>query len=264
MSLAAQFAPAGHRRFVAPDRGRLRDEARVNAVSPESTSTAVLRLALAYVPELRAGQYLLVRLATASPPGVVEQAYSVSSSPYAPGAAIEIAVREVAGGRVSPLLAHHVQVGDLPQARRPFGLLTGSEGDGGPVLLLGAGSAVAPLVAIVRYGPARGATKPMTGLWSGRDPSTAVFRQPVEKLDRLEPWLSAVHTFTRGSGDSHPRYHRRIAAAMIDEVTATSFGPARADVTYLVAGPPGVVAAVRRPRAELGVPDARTASEDHL
>jgi ferredoxin-NADP reductase len=262
-SIAAPFAPASHRRFLAPDRGRLWDEARVSAVTPESTSATILRLALPTVPELRAGQYLLLRLATASPPGVVEQAYSVSSSPYPPGAEIEIAVREVAGGRVSPLLAHHVQVGDLLHVRGPFGFLTWSEEDGGPLLLLGAGSGVAPPMSIVRYSAARGATTPMTVLCSSRDRSTVLFRQPLEKLDRSQPWLSVVHTFTRDSDDPYPRYHRRIDAAMIDEVTATSFGSARADVTYLVAGPPDMVAVVRRALAELGVPDARMASEDH-
>jgi ferredoxin-NADP reductase len=261
--IAAPFAPASHRRFLGPDRGRLWDEARVSAVTPESTSATILRLALPTVPEFRAGQYLLLRLASASPPGVVEQAYSVSSSPYPPGAEIEIAVREVAGGRVSPLLAHHVQMGDLLHVRGPFGFLTWSEEDGGPLLLLGAGSGAAPLMSIVRYAAARGATTPMTVLCSSRDRSTVLFRQPLETLDRSQPWLSVVHTFTRDSDDPYPRYHRRIDATMIDEVTATSFGSTHADVTYLVAGPPDMVAAVRRALAQLGVPDARMASEDH-
>lgn len=262
-SIAAPPAPAGKRRFLAPDRGRSWDEARVTAIAPESTSGTTLRLALPEVPELQAGQYYLLRLATPSPPGVVEQAYSVSSSPHPPSAEIEITVREVTGGRISPLLAHHVRVGDLLHVRGPFGFLTWSEEDGGPLLLLGAGSGVAPLMSIVRYAAARGATTPMTVLCSSRDRSTVLFRQPLEKLDRAEPWLSVVHTFTRDSDDSYPRYHRRIDAVMIAEVTAASFGSARADVTYLVAGPPDMVAAVRRALSELGVPDARMASEDH-
>jgi ferredoxin-NADP reductase len=112
------------------------------------------------VPELQAGQYYVLRLATPSPPGAVEQAYSVSSSPYPPSAEIEITVREVTGGRISPVLVHHVQVGDLLHVRGPFGFLTWSEDDGGPLLLLGAGSGVAPLMSIVRYVAARRATPP--------------------------------------------------------------------------------------------------------
>ncbi|MGC8514354.1 MAG: hypothetical protein ACP5P1_15175 [Acidimicrobiales bacterium] len=41
-------------------------------------------MSLPYVPDLRAGQYYLLRIATPSPPGLVEQAYSVSSSPHPP------------------------------------------------------------------------------------------------------------------------------------------------------------------------------------
>ena len=262
-SIAAPPAPVGDRRFLAPDRGQFWDEARVTAIALESTSATTLRLALPEVPELQAGQYYLVRLATPSPPGAVEQAYSVSSSPYPPSAEIEITVREVTGGRISPLLARHVRVGDLLHVRGPFGFLTWSEDDGGPLLLLGAGSGVAPLASIVRYAAARGATTPMTVLCSSRDRNTVLFRQPLEDLDRSQPWLSVVHTFTRAGDDPYPRYHRRIDAAMIDEITAPPIGPARADATYLVAGPPDMVAAVRRALSELGVPDARMASEDH-
>jgi len=262
-SIAAPPAPASERRFLAPDRGRSWDEARVTAIAPESTSGTTLRLALPEVPELQAGQYYLLRLATPSPPGAVEQAYSVSSSPHPPSAEIEITVREVPGGRISPLLARHVRVGDLLHVRGPFGFLTWSKDDGGPLLLLGAGSGVAPLASIVRYAAARRATTPMALLCSSRDHSTVLFRRPLEELDHSQPWLSVVHTFTRDSTNPYPRYHRRIDVAMIDEVAATSFGLARADATYLVAGPLDMVAAARNALTEMGVPDARISSEDH-
>jgi len=262
-SIAAPPAPVGARRFLAPDRGHLWDEAHVTAIVPESTSATTLRLALPEVPQLQAGQYYLLRLATPSPPATVEQAYSISSSPYPPSAEIEITVREVTGGRVSPLLAHHVHVGDLLHVRGPFGFLTWSEDNEDPLLLLGAGSGIAPLISIVRYAAARGATTPMTLLCSSRDRSTVLFRQPFEELDRSQPWLSVVHTFTRDSADPYPRFHRRIDAAMIDEVTVTSFGSARGDATYLVAGPPDMVTTAHHVLAELGVSDTRISSEDH-
>jgi len=127
----------------------------------------------------------------------------------------------------------------------------------------GAGSGIAPLISIVRYAAARGATTPMTLLCSSRDRSTVLFRQPFEELDRSQPWLSVVHTFTRDSADPYPRFHRRIDAAMIDEVTVTSFGSARGDATYLVAGPPDMVTTAHHVLAELGVSDTRISSEDH-
>ncbi|MHB8294571.1 MAG: hypothetical protein ACYDH5_08080 [Acidimicrobiales bacterium] len=71
-------------------------------------------------------------------------------------------LRGPAGGSVSPLLAREVLVGDVLHVRGPFGFLTWSEDDGGPVLLLGAGSGVASPVPIVRYAASRHATTPMT------------------------------------------------------------------------------------------------------
>ena len=53
-----------------------------------------------------AGQYYLVRMRIDGAPGFVEQAYSVSSSPWPPSSKIEITIREIPDGRASPLLAH--------------------------------------------------------------------------------------------------------------------------------------------------------------
>ncbi len=154
-------------RWLAVDRMAAWDEAEVAGVERSRLGT-VLRLRLADVPNALPGQYYLVRLAVDVPPGVVEQAYSLCSSPYPPSTDVEIAVREVPGGRVSPLLARQVEVGDLLQVRGPFGFLTWTEHDGGPLGLVGAGTGVAPLVSIVRYAAARQIAVPMTMLCSSR------------------------------------------------------------------------------------------------
>ena len=153
-----------------------------------------MRLALSETPELLPGQYYLVRLVIDGPSGVVEQAYSVSSSPYPLVPEIEITVRKVHGGRASPLLARQVRVGDQLHVRGPFGFLTWTEEDGGPLVLIGAGSGVAPLMSIVRYAVARQEQVPMTVLCSSRDRGTVLFRQPLEDLVACSLWLSATHT----------------------------------------------------------------------
>lgn len=159
-----------------------------------------------------AGQYYLVRMAVDAPPGVVEQAYSLGSSPYPPGPEVEIAVRDVPGGRASPLLARQVEVGDLLQVRGPYGFLTWTEADGGPVGLIGAGTGVAPLAAIVRYAAARRLEVPMTLLCSSRDATTALLGEELEELDRRLPWFRLVCTYTRSPHDRSARYHRRTDA----------------------------------------------------
>jgi ferredoxin-NADP reductase len=105
-------------RWLAVDRARMWEEAEVVGVERTASGT-LLPLRLAEAPDVLPGQYYLVRPAVGAPPGVVEQAYSLCSSPYPPSTEVEIAVREVPGGRASPLLARQVEVGDLLQVRGP-------------------------------------------------------------------------------------------------------------------------------------------------
>ena len=77
-ALAVRPGACDSRRFVAPDPGRDWDEATVVGVWRENESATTLRLELPEVAHFRPGQYYLVRLAMAQPPGAIEQPYSVS------------------------------------------------------------------------------------------------------------------------------------------------------------------------------------------
>ncbi len=248
-------------RWLAADRMAMWEQVQVVGVERGATGT-VLDLRLDEVPEVLPGQYYLVRLAVDAPPGVVEQAYSLCSSPYPPSSKVEIAVREVQGGRVSPILARQVAVGDLLQVRGPFGFLTWTERDGGPVGLIGAGTGVAPLAAIVRYAAARGLDVPMTLLCSSRDRTTVLLGDELEALGRDMAWFRLLRTFTRDPRDPSVRYHRRIDADMLAEVFEAA-PHTRSPSLYYVAGPGDMVIAVRAMLGSLGVADDRIYSEDH-
>lgn len=248
-------------RWLAADRKSMWEEVKVTAVERARSGT-MLRLRLDELPDLLPGQYYLVRLAVDAPPGVAEQAYSLCSSPYPPSTEVEIAVREVPGGRVSPLLTRQVEVGDLLQVRGPFGLLTWTEHDGGPLGLVGAGTGVAPLVSIVRYASARRLAVPMTLLCSSRDRMTALLVDELEALARVLPWFKLVHTYTRNAHDPSARYRRRIDADILAEVFETHDHTPRPTL-YYVAGPGDMVITTRSMLGSLGVVDDVIYSEDH-
>lgn len=248
-------------RWLAADRLAMWEQARVVGVERGDSGT-VLRLRLGEVPDVLPGQYYLVRLAVEAPPRVVEQAYSLCSSPYPPSAEVEIAVREVPGGRASPVLARQVEVGDLLQVRGPFGFLTWTERDGGPIGLIGAGSGVAPLTAIVRYAAARELAVPMTLLSSSRDRRSALLGEPLEAFARQRAWFTFTRTVTRGSADPTSTYDRRIDADMLAEVFTAAPRERRPHI-YYVAGTGDMVIAVRELLGSLGVADSAIYSEDH-
>ena len=248
-------------RWLAADRARMWEEAEVVGVE-RSTAATRLRLRLAEAPEVLAGQYYLVRLAVGAPPGVVEQAYSLCSSPYPPSPEVEIAVRAVPDGRASPALARLVEVGDLLQLRGPYGFLTWTDADGGPVGLVGAGTGVAPLAAIVRYAAARRLEVPVTLLCSSRDRRTALLGDELGELDRRLPWFRLVRTYSRSPHDRSARYHRRIEADMLAQVFGASAHALR-PIAYYVAGPGDMVNTTRSMLGSLGVSDEVIYSEDH-
>lgn len=253
---------SGANRWLAADRSHSWEAARVVDVIPDTTNSVTLRLRLPEPTEILAGQYYLVRVAIDTPPGSVEQAYSVSSAPDSTSTEIEITVREVDGGRASRRLVREVHSGDLLQVRGPFGFLTWTEYDGGPLGLVGAGSGVAPLVSIVREAGRRDSDVPMTMVCSSRDRSTVLLRGPLEDLSREQRSFTLVHTFTRSADDPYANYHRRIDAAMLAEVMSDEYS----DVTersFYVAGPGPMVLSVQHLLVELGVSDERIYTEDH-
>jgi ferredoxin-NADP reductase len=98
------------------------------------------------------GQHYVVRLV--APDGYVAQrSYSIASDPSDP--LVELYVERLADGEVSPFLADDVVVGDGLTLRGPIGGWFVWNGDR-PILGVGGGSGVVPLVAMQRHAAALG------------------------------------------------------------------------------------------------------------
>ena len=90
-----------------------------------------------------AGQYVGLRYDGTS------RAYSLSSSPTEDH--LEICVRRVMDGRLSPRLCGHLEVGDEFTLRGPHGDLVLDEGSGRDLVFLATGTGVAPLRGMIQY-----------------------------------------------------------------------------------------------------------------
>src|SRR5918998_2600190 len=98
----------------------------------------------------RAGQHLDIRL-TAPDGYQVQRSYSVASAPGLEGV-YELVVERLGDGEVSPFLHDVAEVGDGIEIRGPFGgHFVWDPEDGGPLLLIGGGSGIAPLMSILRH-----------------------------------------------------------------------------------------------------------------
>ena len=114
-----------------------------------------------------AGQHVDVRL-TAPDGYTAMRSYSIASAPSG-SQVIELAIERLLDGEVSPFFHDVAQVGDTIELRGPLGghfLWPGPSNK--PVLLIGAGSGVVPLMAMIRYRKASGEPVPVALLLASR------------------------------------------------------------------------------------------------
>ncbi|MGH9080650.1 MAG: oxidoreductase [Acidimicrobiales bacterium] len=167
-------------------------------------------------------------------------------------------MREVPGGIISPRLVHDLRAGQRLEVRGPVGRFAWTGDDGLPVLLVGAGSGLVPLMAMVRYAVAADREVPMCLVCSAVTFEHALYREELARLSVQHHWLRVVQCVTRDAGDPRADYHRRIDRELLAEVLDGQIPPQ----AYLC-GPPAMVGDAARSLADLGVDPSRIRSEKY-
>ena len=190
--------------------------ATVAAAKPESVHAKAILLDVPGWPGHLAGQHLDLRL-TADDGYQAQRSYSISSAP-AGVAQLEITVERVEDGEVSPFLLDELREGDPIELRGPIGgYFTWMPGDGGPLLLVGGGSGVAPLMAMVRTRSRSGDPTPVRLLYSARTVDELLYRAELEQLARAADGFKLIITLTRGVPEGWTGEQGRIGRDMLAE-----------------------------------------------
>lgn len=243
-----------------PPPARLRVDwqpATVTKVIPETPDTVTLRLRRVSSDGFLPGQHVHVEVPTGGLYPAVET-YSVASSPWPDPQIIDLTVKEVTGGRVSPILVRKVPAGAVLPIEGPFGYFTWTEADSGPLALVGAGSGIVPLMAFIRYAAAKRLNVPTRLLYSSKDRQHAIYFNELIRLADLHPWLEVVHTFTADPANPAARYHRRVDQQILESVFAEI-----ADVCLAyVCGPFEMVTTTETALQQIGVKPGRLFSEN--
>lgn len=224
----------------------------------ETPDTKTLRIKLPATEGFIPGQYYNVRIPVEGRPRPIQRAYSVGSSPHPEAGIIDIGIKEMEGGLVSPILVRKISPGDHLQIRGPVGKFIWDETFGGPVILVAAGSGVVPLMSMIRYAVSKNLQIPMRLLFSSTDASHVIYGSELDDLEQKNPWLKIIHTFTRDPFDSRAQFHRRIDLAMVREVTQGLENP----LAY-ICGPPEMVENVEQYLMEIGLEDSQIFSEKY-
>jgi ferredoxin-NADP reductase len=218
----------------------------VVAVVDETPRTRSLVLDVPSWPGHSAGQHIDVRL-TAEDGYQVQRSYSIASPPEARH--ITLTVERLDEGEVSPYLAGVLQTGDQLELRGPIGgYFTWRVVDGGPLLLVGGGSGIVPLMAMLRHRAAQRSAAPVRLLYSSRSFDEIIYRRELAQLAAGDPALMVTHTLTRSQPPQWDGHRRRIDRAMLAEVA----WPPSAKPRAFVCGPTSLVESVASLLVELG------------
>ena len=220
---------------------------------PETARAVTLRLDVPDWPGHRAGQHVDVRL-TAPDGYSAQRSYSIASPPG--DDRLELTVERIDDGEVSPYLTTIADVGDQFELRGPIGGWFVWDGDDTtPVFLVGGGSGVVPLMAMVRHHAASGSTAAMHLVYSARTLREVIYRRELEAL--ASPYRAVTLTLT---GDPLPGWagHRgRVGADLLAEV---GWPPSVRPRCY-VCGPTPFVEAVADALVGLGHEPGRVKTE---
>jgi ferredoxin-NADP reductase len=168
-------------------------------------------------PGHRAGQHVDVRL-TAEDGYSAQRSYSIASAPG--GSRLELTVQRLVDGEVSPYLTEELREGDPLELRGPIGgwFVWRPEGQE-PVLLIGGGSGVVPLMAMVRARQANGGAVPMRLVYSTREPDTLLYRDELARLGERDDGLRVDLVYTRRAPQGWTDPVGRLDAARLAALT---------------------------------------------
>ncbi|MGA7325125.1 MAG: ferredoxin reductase [Rhodomicrobium sp.] len=220
--------------------------AEVREVRIETPRVKTLMLDVPGWPGHVPGQHVDVRL-TAEDGYQAERSYSIASPPEEEGLALTVELVE--NGEVSDYLVNEAREGDQFSVRSPIGgHFVWTIAKGGPLLLIGGGSGIVPLMCMIRHRQRQVAKVPTALLYSSRTVTDIIYRAELEALTGKEPALQITTTLTRDKPSNWAGPTRRIDKAML---VASGFGPAPAPKIF-ICGSNSFVESVSSKLIELG------------
>lgn len=225
----------------------------VELVEETARATSVV-LELRDWPGHRAGQHVDVRL-TAEDGYQAQRSYSIASGPE--DDYVVLTVERLEDGEVSPYLVGELRPGDELELRGPIGGYFVWEASlPGPLLLVGGGSGIVPLRAMLRHWLA--AERPVAArlLHSARSSEDVIYRDELARLAAFEE-VDVRIALTREWPEDWEGHRGRIDRALLDEVA----WPPQEDPRVYLCGPTGFVEAASVGLVENGHQPARIRTE---
>jgi ferredoxin-NADP reductase len=178
--------------------------ATVVAIRPETARAKTFRVHLPEPARHRAGQHYVIRL-TAPDGYTASRSYSIASPPFNDSREIEFTVERLEGGEVSTFLHDDVAIGDELEVRGPIGGWFVWDADV-PAVLVGGGSGVVPIMAMLRLARRAGRSDLARVIVSVRTPDDLYYSDEI-------PGPETTIVYTRAAPPGSARSPARLAAS---------------------------------------------------
>jgi ferredoxin-NADP reductase len=199
------------------ERGLRWQQAQIAAIAAQTPRVKSYFFELAHPFAFQAGQHVDVRL-TAPDGYQAERSYSIASAPDA-RRPLELVIERLDDGEVSPFFHDVAAVGDDIELRGPIGgHFVWEVADGGPLLLLGGGSGVVPLMSMIRHRADQHSSVPALLLLSARTLNDVIFRDELLALEGRGDGFELAFALTREPAKRARDYARRVDSAILAEV----------------------------------------------
>jgi ferredoxin-NADP reductase len=221
----------------------------VVSIRGETRRVKTIRFAVSNWPGHLAGQHADVRL-TAEDGYRAERSYSIASPPEEP--VLELTVQRLEDGEVSPFLTDQLQPDDTIDLRGPIGghFVWSASERRRPLLLLGGGSGIVPLMCMLRHRKLSRNAVPAALLYSSRTREDVIYHEELTALARSDPGFNLRMTLTR---DSAPGWSGRVGRIDLPAVQALLEGLGGLADSF-VCGPDGFVEAAAALLLQAGQP----------
>lgn len=198
--------------------------------------------------EFKAGQYSDLII----PDSEDHRSFSMATTPGTHDH-LEFLIKKYPGGRFSALLEESIRVGDTLQLRGPYGNFTLKNGHVLPIVLIGGGAGMAPVLSLLRQLSETADTRRVRFYYGARTPADLFYLDEIETLGekladfRFVPCLSH-------SSEGIEQLGLTAEVGMVTDVVKRREPDLHRTEVYLC-GPPPMVDAALAMAAEQGVPN---------
>lgn len=207
--------------------------------------------------DFRAGQY--VDLTLIDPPETdaegTTRSFTVASAPHEGELMVATRMRDSAFKRVLETLAPGAEV----EIEGPMGSFTLHRNEGKPAVFLAGGIGITPFLSIARHAAHQKLPHRIFLFYSNHRPEDSAFLDSLAALEEENPRFRMIATMTDLDRSGMPWSGETgfIDAAMVRRHVDEIHGP-----IYYIAGPPGMVTAMRKMLVELGVDEDDLRAEE--